>query len=105
MELSVMDRINMILNDPEKALMTLAQIVSEEIREFKRVAPVSYHAGSRSILQKQVFRPDEDGRRFQPFERKDRTTDPEKAGSTRRQTTFCRSPGLWTRKAKHTAKP
>lgn len=36
MELSVMDRINMILNDPEKALMTLAQIVSEEIREFKR---------------------------------------------------------------------
>lgn len=36
MELSVMDRINMILNDPEKAPMTLAQIVSEEIREFKR---------------------------------------------------------------------
>ena len=26
----------MILNDPEKAPMTLAQIVSEEIREFKR---------------------------------------------------------------------
>ena len=36
MELSVMDRINMILNDPEKVPMTLAQIVSEEIREFKR---------------------------------------------------------------------
>lgn len=35
MELSVMDRINMILSDPEKAPMTLAQIVSEEIREFK----------------------------------------------------------------------
>lgn len=34
-ELSVMDRINMILTDPEKATMTLAQIVSEEIREFK----------------------------------------------------------------------
>lgn len=34
-ELSVMDRINMILSDPEKATMTLAQIVSEEIREFK----------------------------------------------------------------------
>ena len=36
MELSVMDRINMVLSDPEKAPMTLAQIVSEEIREFKR---------------------------------------------------------------------
>lgn len=35
MELSVMDRINMILSDPEKSTMTLAQIVSEEIREFK----------------------------------------------------------------------
>ena len=34
-ELSVMDRINMILSDPEKATITLAQIVSEEIREFK----------------------------------------------------------------------
>ena len=34
-ELSVMDRINMILSGPEKATMTLAQIVSEEIREFK----------------------------------------------------------------------
>ena len=34
-ELSVMARINMILSDPEKATMTLAQIVSEEIREFK----------------------------------------------------------------------
>ena len=32
MELSVMDRINMVLSDPEKAPMTLAQIVSEEIR-------------------------------------------------------------------------
>ena len=30
-----MDRINMILQDPEKSTMTLAQIVSEEIREFK----------------------------------------------------------------------
>ena len=36
MELSVMDRINLILSDPEKATMTLAQIVSEEIREFKK---------------------------------------------------------------------
>lgn len=35
-ELSVMDRINMILTDPERATMTLAQIVSEEIREFKQ---------------------------------------------------------------------
>ena len=30
-----MDRINMILQDPEKHTMTLAQIVSEEVREFK----------------------------------------------------------------------
>nr|DAQ25399.1 MAG TPA: PORTAL PROTEIN [Caudoviricetes sp.] len=36
MVLSAMDRINMILQDPEKSTMTLAQIVSEEIREFKR---------------------------------------------------------------------
>lgn len=36
MELSVMDRINMIISDPDKATMSLAQIVSEEIREFKR---------------------------------------------------------------------
>ena len=36
MELSVMDRINLILSDPEKATMSLAQIVSEEIREFKK---------------------------------------------------------------------
>lgn len=36
MELSVMDRINLLLSDPEKVPMTLAQIVSEEIREFKR---------------------------------------------------------------------
>ena len=35
MELSAMDRINMILQDPEKHTMTLAQIVSEEVREFK----------------------------------------------------------------------
>lgn len=35
-ELSVMDRINMILTDPSNATMSLAQIVSEEIREFKK---------------------------------------------------------------------
>lgn len=34
-ELSVMDRINLILSDPNKATMTLAQIVSEEVREFR----------------------------------------------------------------------
>ena len=34
-EYSVMDRINMILSDPDHATMTLAQIVTEEIREFK----------------------------------------------------------------------
>ena len=35
MELSAMDRINLILSDPEKVPMTLAQIVSEEVREWK----------------------------------------------------------------------
>ncbi len=34
-EITAMDRINMILSNPEKATMTLAQIVTEEIREFK----------------------------------------------------------------------
>ena len=34
-EYSVMDRINMIISDPDHATMTLAQIVTEEIREFK----------------------------------------------------------------------
>lgn len=34
-DLSVMDRINMILNDPTKTTMSLAQIVGEEIKEFK----------------------------------------------------------------------
>ena len=33
--MTVMDRINRILSDPETVPMTLAQIVSEEIREFK----------------------------------------------------------------------
>ena len=35
-ELSVMDRINAVLSNPENATMSLAQIVSEEIREFKQ---------------------------------------------------------------------
>lgn len=35
MEMSNMDRINAILANPENATMTLAQIVSEEVREFK----------------------------------------------------------------------
>ena len=34
-EINLMDHIRMILSDPEKVPMTLAQIVSEEIREFK----------------------------------------------------------------------
>ena len=34
-EYSVMDRINMIISDPDHATMTLSQIVTEEIREFK----------------------------------------------------------------------
>lgn len=34
-EVTVMDRINMIISDPKKATMSLAQIVSEEIKEFK----------------------------------------------------------------------
>lgn len=33
-----MDRINLVLSDPEKTPMTLAQIVSEEIREFRASA-------------------------------------------------------------------
>ena len=33
--MSITDKINLIINDPEKAPMTLAQIVTEEIREFK----------------------------------------------------------------------
>ncbi len=35
MGITVMDRINMILSDPERVPMSLAQIVSEEIREFR----------------------------------------------------------------------
>lgn len=35
MDMTVMERINRILSDPEKTPMSLAQIVSEEIREFK----------------------------------------------------------------------
>lgn len=34
-EITVMERINMVLADPDKATMSLAQIVSEEIRDFK----------------------------------------------------------------------
>ena len=78
MELSVMDRINLILSDPEKATMTLAQIVSEEIRGVQEVRTISNHTGSRIVLQEQVFRPEEDGRRRQPIEREDRTAYPEK---------------------------
>ena len=61
MELSVMDRINMILSDPEKATMTLAQIVSEEIREFKRspqyqimVEAEAYYRNRSSVQKKTV---------------------------------------------------
>ena len=82
MELSVMDRINMILNDPEKAPMTLAQIVSEEIREFKRSPQYSimleaeaYYRNRSSVQTKTVDR-------RQPLEREDRTADPEKAGGS-----------------------
>ena len=57
-ELSVMDRINMILSDPEKATMTLAQIVSEEIREFK--ASPEY-AIMLDLLQEPTRRPAKDG--------------------------------------------
>ena len=60
-ELSVMDRINMILSDPEKATMTLAQIVSEEIREFKRspqyqimVEAEAYYRNRSSVQKKTV---------------------------------------------------
>ena len=61
MELSVMDRINMILSDPEKATMTLAQIVSEEIREFKAseqykimVEAEQYYRNRSSVQKKTV---------------------------------------------------
>ena len=65
MELSVMDRINLILSDPEKATMTLAQIVSEEIREFKKseqyqiiLEAESYYRNRSSVQKKTV---DNDG--------------------------------------------
>ena len=60
MELSVMDRINMILSDPEKAPMTLAQIVSEEIREFKAseqykiILEAEQYYRNRSAVQKKT---------------------------------------------------
>ena len=61
MELSVMDRINMILSDPEKTPMTLAQIVSEEIREFKAsdqyktiLEAESYYRNRSSVQKKTV---------------------------------------------------
>lgn len=104
MELSVMDRINMILNDPEKSPMTLAQIVSEEIREFKRSPQYSimleaeaYYRNRSSVQTKTV---DVANRSNAKIERPIL-----KSWWTRRRTTFCRSPGPWTPKAKHTAKP
>ena len=48
-ELSVMDRINAVLSDPEHATMSLTQIVSEEIREFK--ASEQYH----NIIQAESY--------------------------------------------------
>ena len=61
MELSVMDRINLILSDPEKATMTLAQIVSEEIREFKKspqyhvmVEAEAYYRNRSSVQNKTI---------------------------------------------------
>lgn len=61
MELSVMDRINLILSDPEKATMTLAQIVSEEIREFKKseqyqiiLEAESYYRNRSSVQKKTI---------------------------------------------------
>lgn len=104
MELSVMDRINLILSDPEKATMTLAQIVSEEIREFKKseqyqiiLEAESYYRNRSSVQKKTV---DVANRSNAKIERPIL-----KNWWTRRRTTFCRSPGLWTRKAENTAKP
>lgn len=61
MELSVMDRINLILSDPEKQTMTLAQFVSEEIREFKKSPKFhimqeaeSYYRNRSSVQKKTV---------------------------------------------------
>ena len=78
-ELSVMDRINMILSDPEKATMTLAQIVSEEIREFKASPEYAIMLEAESYYRNRNL-------------------------STRKRTTFCRSPGRSTPKTAHTAK-
>lgn len=53
-----MDRIRMILNDPEKTPMTLAQIVTEEIREFRKsdefkcMADAERYFRNRSAVQK-----------------------------------------------------
>ena len=80
MELSVMDRINLILSDPEKATMTLGPDRQRGNPGVQEVRTISNHTGSRIVLQEQVFRPEEDGRRRQPIEREDRTAYPEKTG-------------------------
>lgn len=104
MELSVMDRINMILSDPEKAPMTLAQIVSEEIREFKAsdqykvMVEAEQYYRNRSAVQKKTV--DVANRSNARIERPIL-----KSWWTRRRTIFWRSPGPWTPKAKHTARP
>lgn len=60
-ELSVMDRINAVLSNPENATMSLAQIVSEEIREFKQseqysniVQAESYYRNRSDVQKKTV---------------------------------------------------
>lgn len=60
-EWSVMDRINMILSDPETAPLSLAGIVSEEIREFKAseqyrnmVEAEQYYRNRSSVQKKTV---------------------------------------------------
>lgn len=104
MELSVMDRINLILSDPEKATMTLAQIVSEEIREFKKspqyqimVEAEAYYRNRSSVQKKTV---DVANRSNTKIERPIL-----KSWWIRKRITFCRSPGPWTPKTEPMATP
>ena len=61
MEYTAMDRINLVLADPENAPMTMAQIISEEIREFRRspeyaimLEAEAYYRNRSSVQQKTV---------------------------------------------------
>lgn len=60
-EISLMDRVNIALSDPQNAPMTLAQIVTEEIREFRAseqyqimLEAESYYRNRSSVQKKTV---------------------------------------------------